>query len=244
MEILLLSGSYVFGGGYLDHYENTIRKFLTGVKEIVFVPYAADRSRWDQYTGKVKDRFAQIDIDVIGIHEESINNNLKDDHKAIFIGGGNTFRLLYQLQSLDLVTKIKDAVMNKGLKYIGSSAGSNIACHTICTINDMPIIYPPKGFVALNLLPFQLNPHYMDPDPSSTHMGETRDERIREFHEANNTPVVGLREGAYLSIDKEFIESKKLYLGGNNGAKFFFAGKAPIDIKTSGEIRFVAGGIE
>ncbi len=187
-SILLISSSSVAGSGYLDPFEETIKNFLKDIREIIFVPYAADKTNWDTYTQKVRDRFKLFGIDVTGIHE--VENNI-DNFKAIFIGGGNTFRLLGQLQQNNLLSKINNAVLNKGLRYIGSSAGSNVACKTICTTNDMPIIYPEKGFNAINLIPLQINPHYIDPDPNSTHMGETRDDRIEEFHEANDTPVVG-----------------------------------------------------
>ncbi len=232
-SILLISSSYVSGSGYLDPFEETIKNFLKDIPEIVFVPYAADKNNWDSYTEKVRQRFNLFGIDVKGIHE--VENQI-DNCKAIFIGGGNTFRLLYQLQQLNLLSIINNAVLNKGMRYIGSSAGSNVACKTISTTNDMPIIYPAKGFDAINLIPLQINPHYIDPDNNSTHMGETRDDRIREFHEANNTPVIGLREGAFLRIDDEYYQSQKMFLGGTNGAKFFFSGKEPVDIPNAREI--------
>jgi dipeptidase E len=232
-SILLISSSSVAGSGYLDLFENTIKDFLKEIPGIIFVPYSADKSNWDTYTKKVRDRFSLFGIDVTGIHE---TGNSLENFKAIFVGGGNSFRLLYHLQEFDLLTKINDAVLNRGMRYIGSSAGSNVACKTICTTNDMPIIYPSKGFDAINLVPFQINPHYIDPDPDSTHMGETRDDRIREFHEAKSTPVIGLREGAYLKIDDEYFSSKKMLLGGINGAKFFFRGKEAVNIPGEKEI--------
>jgi dipeptidase E len=232
-SILLISSSSVTGSGYLDPFEETLKTFLNGINEIVFVPYSADKSNWDTYTKKVRERFKRFGINVKGIHE--VDNNI-ENFKAIFVGGGNTFRLLTHLQQFDLLSKINDAVLNKGLRYIGSSAGSNVACKTICTTNDMPIVYPTKGFDAINLVQLQINPHYIDPDPNSTHMGETRDDRIKEFHEANDTPVIGLREGAYLKIDDEYFSSQKMFLGGTNGVKFFFKGKEPIDIREARKI--------
>lgn len=234
-SILLISSSSVAGSGYLDPFEETIKNLLKDIPEIVFIPYSSDKSNWDVYTKKVRDRFKLFGVDVKGIHE--VDNNI-DNFSAIFVGGGNTFRLLTHLQQFDLLSKINDAVLNKGMAYIGSSAGSNVACKTICTTNDMPIVYPAKGFNAINLIPLQLNPHYIDPDPNSTHMGETRDDRIKEFHEANDTPVIGLREGAYLKIDDEYFRAQKMLLGGTNGAKFFFKGKEPIDIPFAKEIDF------
>ncbi|MDB5223814.1 MAG: dipeptidase [Chitinophagaceae bacterium] len=232
-SILLISSSSVAGSGYLDPFEETIKNFLKDITEIVFVPYAADKTNWNTYTQKVTDRFKLFDIGVTGIHE--VGNNI-DNFKAIFVGGGNTFRLLTHLQQFDLLQKINDAVLTKGMRYIGSSAGSNLACKTICTTNDMPIIYPNKGFDAINLIPLQINPHYIDPDPGSTHMGETRDDRIKEFHEANDTPVIGLREGAFLKINDEYFSSQKIFLGGANGAKIFFKGKDALDIRETKEI--------
>lgn len=240
-SILLISSSSVAGSGYLDPFEETIKSFLKDIREIVFVPYSADKSNWDTYTKKVRDRFTLFGIDVKGIHE--VENNI-DNFKAIFVGGGNTFRLLTHLQQFDLLSKINDAVLNRGMRYIGSSAGSNVACKTICTTNDMPIVYPAKGLGALNLIPLQINPHYIDPDPTSTHMGETRDDRIREFHEANTTPVIGLREGAFLKINDDYFASQKMFLGGTNGAKFFFKGKEPIDIRDAKEIIIASDNIQ
>lgn len=232
-SILLISGSSVAGSGYLDPFEEPIKTFLKDIPEIVFVPYSAYKSNWDVYTKRVRDRFKLFRIDVKGIHE--VDNNI-DNFKAIFVGGGNTFRLLTHLQEFGLLSRINHAVLKKGMRYIGSSAGSNVACKTICTTNDMPIVYPVNGFDAINLIPLQINPHYIDPDPKSTHMGETRDDRIKEFHEANDTPVIGLREGAFLKIDDEYFQSQKMFLGGRNGAKFFFKGKEPIDITAAREI--------
>ncbi len=235
-SILLISSSAVAGGGYLDLFEQTIKDFLTGIPEIIFVPYSANKMNWDTYTQKVRDRFRQFNISVTGIHE--VDNHI-DDHKAIFVGGGNTFRLLNHLQQFGLITKINDAVLNHGMRYIGSSAGSNVACKTICTTNDMPITFPSKGYDAINLVPIQLNPHYIDPDPASTHMGETRVDRIREFHEEHSTPVIGLREGAYLQIGDEYFHSGKMRLGGSNGARVFYRGKE--NINYTGECVLIIG---
>ncbi len=232
-NILLISSSTVAGSGYFDAFEEAVKSFLDPVNQILFVPYSADKSNWDNYTQRVRDRFKLFGLKVTGIHE--VNNNI-ENFQAVFVGGGNSFRLLTHLQQFDLISKINIAVLQKGMRYIGSSAGSNVACKTICTTNDMPILYPSRGFDAINLVPIQINPHYIDPDPNSTHMGETRDKRINEFHEVHNTPVIGLREGAYLRIDDEYFVSRKMYLGGSNGAKFFFPGKEPVDIREAKEI--------
>jgi dipeptidase E len=179
-SILLISSSYVSGSGYLDPFEEAIKFFLKNIQQILFVPYAADKTNWDSYTRKVRQHFNLFGIDVRGIHEPGAENEI-DDFKAIFIGGGNTFRLLYRLQQFDLLSKINDAVLNKGMLYMGSSAGSNVACKTICTTNDIPIIYPPKGFDGINLIPLQIKPHYIDPDPNSTQMGETGMTELKNF---------------------------------------------------------------
>jgi dipeptidase E len=146
-----------------------------------------------------------------------------------FIGGGNTFRLLKALYDFDLVLAIRRRAM-AGMPYIGSSAGSNVACPTIKTINDMPIVQPPS-FDALGLITFQINPHYLDPDPNSTHMGETRDERIRQFLEEDTTPVVGLREGAMLRVEEGSIELKGL-----SGARVFRRAHEPLEIKPGAQL--------
>ena len=242
-SILLLSGSYVHGSGYLEPYEEVIVNFTSGISSMIFVPYAAAKQNWDSYTEKARIKCKEWGINITGIHEPGVCGSL-DNYEAIFVGGGNTFRLLHSLQKQGLLNAICKAVNDNGMRYMGSSAGSNIACPTICTTNDMPIIYPEAGFGALNLVSFQLNPHYIDPDITSKHMGETREDRIKEFHEVNATPVVGLREGAYLEISEEYYASGKLYLGGNNGAKFFFPGKDPIDITTASFIIFQKQSIE
>ena len=146
-----------------------------------------------------------------------------ENASGIFVGGGNTFRLLKTLYDLDLLSPIRRRVL-AGMPYLGTSAGSNVACPTIMTTNDMPIVRPPD-FAALGLLPYQINAHYLDPDPDSKHMGETRETRIREFHEENSTPVVGLREGTMISA----IGEREALLG-KPGGKLFLAGQSPREI--------------
>jgi dipeptidase E len=153
---------------------------------------------------------------------------------AIFVGGGNTFRLLKALQDLDLLESIRHNVKS-GTPYIGSSAGANVAGPTIKTTKDMPIVQP-RSFDSLGLVPFQISPHYLDPDPASTHMGETQEERILQFLEENETPVVGMREGAWL-----FIENGSVTLKGSSGARIFRCGHAPVEVPPDTEISEVAG---
>ena len=175
MRLLLISSSTVHGFGYLDQPEPEMRSFLGSAKRVAFVPFAIhDR---DGYATKVRERLGRMGFDVSQVREP---RDL-DAAEAVFVGGGNTFRLLKALYE----TKVLEAIRSKvraGMPYIGSSAGSNVAGPTIRTTNDMPIVYPPS-FDALGFVPFQINPHYLDTDPSSTHMGETREQRIIEYLE-------------------------------------------------------------
>ncbi len=219
MRLLLISTSTLYGGGYLDHCAAAIDGFLRpGVSRVLFVPYAlVDR---DAYAGRARDRFARMGFELDSIHDATGPAMAVERAEAIFVGGGNTFRLLDALWRNDLIEPIARRVRS-GMPYIGSSAGSNVACVTIKTTNDMPIVQPPT-FDALNLVPFNINPHYLDPVPGSTHMGETREERIAQFHEENLPPVVGLREGAWLRVDDGGVT-----LEGSTGARLFRRGQAP-----------------
>jgi dipeptidase E len=212
MQLLLISSSNVHGYGYLDHAEPEIKRFLGGRKRVAFIPNALkDRAA---YVAKVRDRLAPMGFEVV----ERI-----DDSDAIFIGGGNTWRLLKTLYEEKLIDVIRKRV-REGMPYIGSSAGTNITAPTIRTTNDMPIVQPPT-FEALNLVPYQINPHYLDPDPTSTHKGETREQRLMEFHEENETPVVGLREGTMLSV-----KDGKTTLIGLAKARIFRRGRDPVEV--------------
>jgi len=221
MRLLLISSSNVHGYGYLDHPEPEMRSFLESLKRIAFVPFAAHDHA--AYTEKVRERLGRMDLDVIPIDD-------LDRADAVFVGGGNTFRLLKTLYERDLLAPIRDRV-RAGLPYLGSSAGTVIAAPTMKTTNDMPIVEPPS-FNALGLIDFQVNPHYLDPDPQSTHRGETREERIREFHEENGTTVVGLREGSILRV-----EDAVTALLGETTARVFRRGKEPVEMEP-GAINF------
>lgn len=227
-KILLISNSYPFGGGYLAHAKAEIADFLKGVKTILFVPFAlADK---DDYAKANRDYFKQIGINLNSLHKS--NNPKKDvnEAEAIFIGGGNTFRLLKTLYELDVLDPLKKKIL-KGTPYIGSSAGIHIVTPTIRTTNDMPIVEPPS-LDAIGAISFQVNPHYIDADPTSTHMGETREKKIEQFHEDNESTVVGLREGAWLKI-----ENQKIYLGGKKGAKVFIKDKSPREYKSGSYLK-------
>jgi dipeptidase E len=216
---MLISNSFCFGQEYLQHCREAIREFLGPIETITFIPYAL--ADWNRYTEIAREGFGKIGITVFGIHEVDAGAiaGLKEAN-AIFVGGGNTFRLLRELQNTGHLGIIRFLVEG-GVPYLGASAGSNVSCPTIMTTNDMPIVWPSSPN-AFNLFPWQINPHYVDPDPTSTHMGETRDKRIAEFHEENDTTVIGLREGSWI-----VAENGVATLCGTTGAKLFVKGEAP-----------------
>jgi dipeptidase E len=226
-RVLLISNSTVYGRGYLDHVESEIRSFLDGTQRVLFFPFALhDR---DAYTSTVRKRFGAMGYSLDSAHETAVPQKAVDETDAIFIGGGNTFRLLKALEDLDLIEAIRRKV-DSGAPYIGSSAGSNVAGPTIKTTKDMPIVQP-RSFNALGLVPFQISPHYLDPDPNSIHMGETQQERILQFLEENDTPVVGIREGAWLLCNDGNVTLK-----GETGARIFRPGHAPVEVTPGTDI--------
>lgn len=229
-RLMLLSNSTMHGQGFLDHAADEIRDFLGEVETVLFVPFAQhDR---DAYAKLVRGRLQEMGIEVDSLHDVEDEEEAVETAEAIFIGGGNTFLLLSTLHELKVVEPIRRRVEG-GMPYIGSSAGTNVACPTIRTTNDMPIVEPPT-FDALNLIPFQINPHYIDPDPGSRHMGETREQRILEFHRSNQTPVLGMREGAWLSVEAPHVE-----LGGLKGARLFQQGKPPEEYEPGASLDFL-----
>jgi dipeptidase E len=229
-RVLLISNSTLHGSGYLDHAEAEIRSFLRDLKRVLFVPYALfDR---DKYAATAQQRFQKLGYELTSVHTASDPVRAVAETDAVFIGGGNTFRLLKALYDFQLLGPICERV-EAGMPYIGSSAGSNVAGPTIKTTNDMPIVQPPS-FDALGLVSFQINPHYLDPDPNSKHMGETREERIIQFLEENDTPVVGLREGAMLRI-----ENGETILRGSSGARIFRKGLEPLEIQPGLKLDFL-----
>jgi dipeptidase E len=220
-RVLLISNSTLYGSGYLDHAESEIRDFLGAAKKVLFVPYALyDR---DAYTTTAQERFQKMAYDLTSVHTATDPRQAVRDTDVVFIGGGNTFRLLKALYDFDLLEVIRNRVAD-GMPYIGSSAGANVAGPTIKTTKDMPIVQPPS-FDALGLVPFQISPHYLDPDPNSRHMGETQEERIMQFLEENDTPVAGLREGAIVRS-----ENSATILKGSSGARIFRKGMAPVEV--------------
>ena len=220
-RVLLISNSTLYGSGYLDHAENEISDFLgDAARKVLFVPYALyDR---DAYTSTASERFQTMGYELTSVHRARDPKQAVRDTDVVFIGGGNTFRLLKALYDFDLVDVIRERVA-QGMPYIGSSAGSNVAGPTIKTTKDMPIVQP-RSFDALGLVPFQISPHFQDPDPDSKHMGETQEERILQFLEENDTPVFGLREGAMVRVENDIMTLK-----GSSGARIFRKGHDPVE---------------
>jgi dipeptidase E len=219
-RVLSISNSTLYGSGYLDHAEVEIREFLGDVSRVLFVPYALyDR---DAYASTARERFQRMGYKLNSIHTSANPQAAVAEAEVVFIGGGNTFRLLKALYDFGVLDPIRKRV-NKGMLYIGSSAGSNVAGPTIKTTKDKPIVQPPS-FDALGLVPFQISPHFQDPDPNSRHMGETQEERILQFIEENDTPVAGLREGAMVRV-----ENGATILKGSSGARIFRKGLQPVE---------------
>jgi len=221
-RLLLISNSTLHGSGYLDHAAHEIRAALGQIKRVLFVPFALhDR---DAYAAQARLRFEAMGFRLDSIHQAGDAKKTIDEAEAIFIGGGNTFRLLDCLYQLDLLLPIRRRI-EAGILYIGSSAGAVVAAPTIKTTNDMPIVQPPT-FRSLGLITFQINAHYLDPDPNSTHMGETREVRIHQFLEDNETPVVGLREGCMIRVEQGVH-----LLKGKTNARIFRRGFEPVEVE-------------
>ncbi len=220
-RLLLISSSTVAGTGYLDHAESEIRDHLHGVERVLFIPHAL--ADWASYAEKARDRFERMGFELTSVHLAEDPRRAVSESQAIFIGGGNTFRLLKALYDHNLLTPIRERV-RAGMPYMGASAGSNVAGPTIRTTNDMPIVEPPS-LTSLGLFPYQINPHYLDPDPNSAHMGETREERLLQYLEENETPVIAIREGSYLRV-----QNGEIWLKGLRRARIFRRGQPPYEI--------------
>jgi dipeptidase E len=232
VRLLLISNSTMHGGGYLEHCAAEIRDFLGARKRVLFVPYALHDH--DAYADKAKRAFAAMGHDLASVHKFTDPLEPFKSADAVFVGGGNTFRLLNALYVHDLMIAIQQVAI-AGLPYIGSSAGTNVATESIRTTNDMPIVEPPS-FTALQLVPFQINPHYLDADPKSTHMGETREERLVQFLEEHDTPVLGMREGCMLRV-----EGPRMELRGTTKARLFRRGVAPEEFAPPRDLSFLLG---
>src|SRR5215510_1193946 len=221
-RILLISNSTLYGGGYLDHAEKEIGNFLGSVRRVLFIPFA-QRDR-DAYASMARRRLEAMGYEMDSAHEASDPRQAASAAEAVFVGGGNTFRLLKGLYDFELLPPVRRRVA-EGMPYIGSSAGSIVACPTLKTTKDMPVVEPPS-FDALGLVAFQISPHYLDPDAGSTHMGETQEERINQYLEENDAPVVGLREGTMLRVERGSIALK-----GITAARIFRRRQAPIEVE-------------
>lgn len=232
-KIILASTSTLYNGDYLAYLLPTLRTHFEGCKTLLFIPYARPSGiSYDAYTDKVRIAFAKIQIAVKGIHEYENPIEALQNAEAIFTGGGNTFLLVSELYKNKLMQVLKQTI-ESGTPYLGTSAGSNIGGMTMNTTNDMPIVLP-ESFETLGLIPFNLNPHFLDANAQSTHMGETRETRINEFHTLSAIPVLGLREGSWLEITGE-----NNILKGNLTAKLFRQNQPPVEVETDTNFRFL-----
>ncbi|MHC0442056.1 dipeptidase PepE [Flavobacterium sp. 3-210] len=229
-SVIIASTSTLHEGMYLEYLLPTLQSHFKNCKNLLFIPYARPSGiSHDDYTQKVSEAFAKINITVKGIHEFEHAQEAIKNAEGIFTGGGNTFLLVTQLYRHNIMQLLAETVKN-GTPYLGTSAGSNICGLSMQTTNDMPIIYPPS-FQTLGLIPFNLNPHYLDPDLQSKHMGETRETRIKEFHAFNSIPVLGLREGSWLEVKGE-----KITLKGNLTARLFKQNETPVELETESDL--------
>ncbi|MBL7867053.1 MAG: dipeptidase PepE [Flavobacterium lindanitolerans] len=232
-NLIIASTSTLHNGGYLEYLLPELSIHFKNVSELVFIPYARPSGiSHDEYTEKVRQAFSKINIKVKGLHEFEDPKEALKQAEGIFTGGGNTFLLVTQLYRHDLMTLLSET-LKKGTPYLGTSAGSNITGLTMQTTNDMPIIYPPS-FQTLGMIPFNLNPHYLDPDSNSTHMGETRETRIKEFHQFNTLPVLGLREGSWLEVRNETITLK-----GSLKARLFRQNQQTEELESGSDLSFL-----
>ena len=233
MKLLLISNSTMAGQPYLQYPLPNIKDFLgTGVKKVLFFPFAAVTFSYDEYEEKVQKKFAEIGIEVESIHHSKNYKKSVSEAEAFVVGGGNTFKLLKTIQQNDLIEAVRFRVLD-GTPYVGWSAGSNVACPTICTTNDMPVTEP-DSFSAFNLVRFQINPHYLDANPEG-HAGETREERILEFLEMDpDIYVAGLREGCMIRM-----EDATLKLIGDKTMRIFRKGRVPREVGSNDDLDFL-----
>jgi len=234
-KLLLLSCSTVHGSGFLEYAREYINEFFTknGVREVLFVPYANVESQ-QEYTDKVRTELTKWGFGVTGLNETPNPIDAVKSAQCIFIGGGNTFLLLKRLQEAKLIDVIRNRVLNDGIPYLGSSAGTNMATVNICTTNDMPITYP-SSFDALALVPFNINPHYIDTPVDTKHMGETRETRIREYHmQSDKPPVLGLREGTFLHVRGDVAT-----IGGIHPARLFVQSQETVEVPSGSDVSYL-----
>lgn len=230
MNIILASTSTLFGGNYLEYLKEELVKLYDGVDEIIFIPFARPGGiSHEEYTQKAQSFFETLNIKVKGLHEFEDKIEAVNAAKAYFTGGGNTFLLVKTLHEENLMYVLKQNI-ESGKPYLGCSAGSNIGGQNMKTTNDMPIVYPPS-FDCMGLVPFNINPHYLDPNPGLKHNGETRETRIKEFLTQNDVKVVGLREGNWIRRigDEITVEGSEL-------TRIFEKGKEPYEIKAGSRL--------
>ena len=229
-KALLASTSTLHNEEYLEYLIPEIKLFFKEAEEVIFIPFARPGGvSHNEYTQLAAKAFKKAGIELRGIHEFKDMQESLHKAKGIFTGGGNTFLLVSELYRQKLMQPLKESIQN-GAAYMGTSAGTNIAGLTMQTTNDMPIVYPPS-FKTLGIVPFNINPHYLDPDKNSTHKGETRETRIKEFHKINTQPVIGLREGSWLLVSDNKIELK-----GRLSARIFKTEKVPYELETNSDL--------
>lgn len=229
-SIIIASTSTLHGGNYLEYLLPVLETHFKNCKNVIFIPYARPGGiSHDEYTKKAAEAFASININLRGLHEFENPEEAIQNAEGFFTGGGNTFLLVTQLYKHKIMQALAEKVKS-GTPYLGTSAGSNICGLSMQTTNDMPIIYPPS-FQTLGLISFNLNPHYLDPDINSQHMGETRETRIKEFHAFNSIPVLGLREGSWLEVKGE-----KITLKGNLKARLFKQNETPVELESESDL--------
>ena len=230
---IIASTSTLHEGSYLEYLFPELENHFKDCKTILFIPYARPGGiSEDDYTEKVRIAFAKINKLVVGIQDFESPILAIENAEGIFTGGGNTFLLVSKLYKNKVMIPLAE-VIKSGKPYLGTSAGSNITGMTMQTTNDMPIIYPPS-FQTLGIIPFNLNPHYLDPDLQSKHMGETRETRIKEFHSFNSLPVLGLREGSWLHV-----KGDKITLKGNLTARLFRQNQTPTEIESESDLSYL-----
>ncbi|WP_374461953.1 dipeptidase PepE [Chryseobacterium taeanense] len=230
MNIILASTSTLFGGEYLEYLKEELISLYSGIDEIIFIPFARPGGiSYDDYTAKADSFFKTINIKVKGLHEFDNKTEALNNAKGFFAGGGNTFLLVKTLHEENLMSVLKRNIEN-GKPYLGCSAGSNIGGQNMKTTNDMPIVYPPS-FDCMGLVPFNINPHYLDPNPDLKHNGETRETRIKEFLTQNDLKVVGLREGNWIRR-----RGDKISVEGSEKTRIFERNKEPYEIEPGTEL--------
>ncbi|MEL4307849.1 dipeptidase PepE [Joostella sp. CR20] len=230
-KLLIASTSTVHGSTYLEYIETALAEFFKDIQTIVFVPYARPGGiTHDAYTEIAQNGFEKIGKKVVGLHTFDNPVEAIESAEAVFTGGGNTFLLVTQLYKNEVMAPLRTRIF-EGMPYFGTSAGANITGLTMQTTNDMPIVYPPS-FKTLGAVPFNINPHYLDPDPTSTHKGETRETRIKEFHTINTQAVVGLREGSWLEV-----QGDEIILKGQLPARIFEQNKTPYELESGSKVK-------